>query len=319
MQRGPFILLRWPNPNIQSLESLGFKLLRIDIYRLIDPLNAPETIEEDDFAERAALISSVSEQHIRSTSTGQELLYRDGPVNQLNRRYRYAVRYVSTRGQSAAFSNIVPIVPNSRVAVAPKNLQGRDQAQGVTALTWEAPDANIDGSIPPVILGYNVYRRLQNQPQVGLPLNGTTPVSGLEFFDRQFDYGTEYVYVVRAISRGTAGDTIESADAEIVHTPRDTFPPAAPENLTAGSANAVISLFWTANSEPDLAGYDIYRAERANAPESEWVKLNPTLHTLTTFRDETTVRGKIYFYRITAVDRAGNVSPSSATIEQEAQ
>ncbi|MBI3951131.1 MAG: hypothetical protein HY314_11840 [Acidobacteria bacterium] len=319
-QRGPFILLRWPNPNVETLESLGFSLRRIDVYRLIQPLSAPETVSEEEFAERAALIGSVDERQIRATPASEEFVFRDGPLSQLNRRYYYAVRYVSTRGQSAALSNIAPIIPSPRVAAAPKNLQARDQAQDVIALTWNPPEANIDGSTPPVVLGDNVYRRTQDQSQFGLPINGATPVTTLEFFDRKFQYGTEYVYTVRAISRGNAGEVVESADADpVAHTPRDTFPPAAPEGLTAGSANAVISLFWTANSEPDLAGYNIYRAERADASESEWVKLNAELHILTTFRDETSIRGKTYYYKVTAIDRAGNVSPASAIVEQEAQ
>jgi hypothetical protein len=319
-QRGPFLWLRWPNPNVQSLESLGFNLRRIDVYRLIEPLNNPDPLSEDEFAERAALIGSVDEPQIRATATSEELIYRDGPISQWSRRYRYAIRYVSTRGQSAALSNIVPIIPSPRVADAPAQVQVRDQSQGVVSLAWNAPAANIDGSSPPVVIGYNVYRRPRTQIKFGLPINGATPILSPGFLDRQFDYETEYVYAVRAISRSASGDVIESDDSEpVVHTPRDAFPPAAPENVTAGSANAVISLFWTGNSESDLAGYNIYRAERADAPESEWVKLNPLLHTLTTFRDESPVRGKTYFYKLTAVDRAGNVSPPSAIVEQEAQ
>jgi hypothetical protein len=319
-QRGSSIILRWPNPNGETLESLGFRLLRIDVYRVVKPLTAPDPLSEDEFAEQAALIGSVDEQQIRSTATSADLIFRDGPISQFNRRYRYAVRYISTRGQSAALSNIVPIIPSAHVAVAPNNLQVRDQAQDVVLVSWDAPETNVDGSAPPAVIGYNVYRRPRHQPQFGLPINGATPVTVLHVADRQFDYGTEYVYIVRALSRSAAGDIIESADSEPVnHTPKDVFPPAAPENLTAGSANAVINLFWTANSEPDLAGYNIYRAERADAPESEWIKLNSELHTLTTYRDETTLRGKTYFYKVTAVDRAGNVSPPSASMAQEAQ
>lgn len=320
-QRGPLLVLRWPNPNAQTLESLGFNLSRIDVYRIIEPAGSTHAVlTEEEFAEQASLIGSVDEARLRSTAAGAELLFADGPLTQFNRRHYYAIRYVSTRGQSAAFSNIVHAIPLGSVAVAPKGLVATDHAQGVVALSWTAPAVNIDGSMPASVLGYNVYRRAANQLQLGLPLNGTTPVTSTEFLDRQFDYGNEYVYVVRALSRSRTGEIIESDDSEFVsHIPRDSFAPASPEGLTAGSANAVISLFWTANNEPDLAGYDIYRAERANASDAEWVKLNAQLHTRTTFRDETTVRGKTYFYRIVAVDRAGNTSHPTPVVEQQAQ
>lgn len=319
-QRGSFLWLRWPNPNVHSLEALGFSLRRIDVYRLIEPVNHPEVLTEDEFVARAVVIGSVDESQIRTAATNEEIGFRDGPISHWGRRYRYAIRYVSTRGQSAALSNIVHIIPNPRVAAAPTNVRVRDQAQGEVSITWTAPTTNVDGSSPPVVVGYNVYRRLRTQNKFGLPINETAPILSLSFIDRQFDYETEYVYAVRAISSSASGDLIESDDSElVVHLPRDVFPPAAPENVTAGSANAVISLFWSGNRESDVAGYNIYRAERANAPESEWVKLNPQLHPLTTFRDESPVRGKVYFYKVTAVDRAGNVSPPSAVVQQEAQ
>ncbi|MCS6806635.1 MAG: fibronectin type III domain-containing protein [Acidobacteriota bacterium] len=320
-QRGPLLVLRWPNPNAQTLESLGFNLSRIDVYRVIESASSTEAaLTEEEFATQASLIGSVDEARLRSTAAGAELLFADGPLTHFNRRHYYAIRYVSTRGQSAALSNIVHAVPVGSVAVAPKGLVATDQAQGVIALSWTAPAVNIDGSTPASVLGYNVYRRTANQLQLGLPLNGTTPVPSTEFLDRQFEYGSEYVYVVRAISRSHTGEIIESDDSEFVsHMPRDHFAPATPEGLTAGSANAVISLFWTANNEPDLAGYNIYRAERADAPDAEWIKLNPQIHTRITFRDETTVRGKTYFYRIVAVDRAGNSSRPTPVIEQQAQ
>lgn len=317
-QRGPFIILQWPKPNVQTLESLGFRLRRIDVYRWVQPASATDELTTEAFADRATLIGSVNESEMRAVKTGEELDYRDGPIGRFDQRYVYAIRYVSTRGQSAAFSNLVSLIPCARVAAAPKNLQVQDEAQDVVRLTWDPPSQNIDGSAPPAILGYNVYRRTTDERIFGSPLNGTTLIVGEQFRDRQFHYGTAYRYAVRAVSRCT-GHLVESESAEAIHTPRDTFPPAAPANVTAGSANGVISLFWAANTEPDLAGYNIYRADRADAPEEEWIKLNATVHTLNTFRDETTIRGKTYYYKVRAVDRAGNLSPPSTIVAQEAQ
>lgn len=318
VQRGPFIILQWPKPNVQTLESLGFRLRRIDIYRLVQPAGTANQPTAREFADRATLIGSVSESQMRPVKTGEVLTYRDGPIGRFDQRYVYAIRYVSTRGQSAAFSNLVTLVPCSRVAAAPENLRVQDEAQSIVRLTWDPPSRNIDGSVPPAILGYNVYRRTSEEHTFGLPLNGTTLIVGEQFRDRQFQYGTKYQYAVRAVSR-CANHFVESEGAEAPHIPQDTFPPAAPANLTAGSANGVISLFWMANTEPDLAGYNIYRADRADAPEGEWIKLNATVHTLNTFRDETTIRGKTYYYKVRAVDRAGNLSPPSTIVAQEAQ
>jgi hypothetical protein len=264
------------------------------------------------------MIGSVGQQQITSTPVGAELMFSDSPITATGRRFHYAVRFVSVRGQSAALSNVVAIEPNLKVAKAPEHVHAHDQAQGVVVITWMSPERNIDGSAPAVVLGYNVYRRTGPPGQFDLPLNGATPVTATQFFDRQFEYGLEYAYTVRALCRGAGGEIIESDDsALLVHKPQDTFAPAAPEGVTAGSADGVVSLFWAASPEPDLAGYNIYRAESADAPAAKWTRLNQQLHALSTFRDDQPVRGKTYSYRITAVDRAGNESAPSASVSQE--
>ena len=66
-----------------------------------------------------------------------------------------------------------------------------------------------------------------------------------------------------------------------------------------------------ANSEPDLAGYYVYRSTDPNLPKEKWIKLTPNLSTKTTFTDENVETGKAYNYYVVAVDKAGNVSPLS--------
>jgi endoglucanase len=82
------------------------------------------------------------------------------------------------------------------------------------------------------------------------------------------------------------------------------------------SINAIVSLFWPSNSEPDLAGYNIYRSEDESLPPEQWLKLTPRLHTPTTFRDDKVQVGKKYYYQLTAVDTSGNESARSVTISE---
>ena len=87
----------------------------------------------------------------------------------------------------------------------------------------------------------------------------------------------------------------------------DTTPPAAPTGLVAtvernGTAGD-IRLTWNANTEPDLAGYRIFR---------DGAVLDTSLLTEPRTTDAGRPEGR-YLYRVVAVDRAGNSSPPAAS------
>ena len=77
-----------------------------------------------------------------------------------------------------------------------------------------------------------------------------------------------------------------------------------------------ISLFWPTNPESDVSGYNIYRSTDPDLPKDRWTKLNAALLTRTTFQDEKVEPGKRYYYYLTAVDLAGNLSPASEVVSE---
>lgn len=316
-QQGDGIRLIVPRPNLEALAARGFAVDRLELYRTLEPREASELPSEESFLERARLFAVFDHRELARSEAGM-LIIEDGPITAFDRRRLYAARLVDRRGRPGPLSDIVEITPQGDVPTPPQALRATDEAQGVVLITWAPPTRNVNGSVPPNVLGYNVYRRRASDPDFGPPLNGSTLVTETAVRDRDFEYGTEYVYLVRAVAPARDGTLIESRDSTPVRfTPRDAFPPAPPEGLIAASAQGVISLFWTANSEPDVVGYYIYRAPSAEAPESAWVRLNARPHPLTTYRDETVRPGERYAYRITAVDRAGNESRPSTIVLQE--
>jgi len=76
--------------------------------------------------------------------------------------------------------------------------------------------------------------------------------------------------------------------------------------------DGTVTLQWPANTEPDLAGYNVYRATQPGGP---YTKLNPTLLTATAFADAATVDGTTYYYVVTAVDQVDNESTYSPESE----
>jgi predicted phage tail protein len=100
----------------------------------------------------------------------------------------------------------------------------------------------------------------------------------------------------------------------------DVFPPAAPQGLVAviipatPGAPAYVELSWSISSQADLAGYEVYRSAQ---PGTQGERANGELLSAPTFRDMNVTAGQQYFYRVRAVDHAGNQSPFSATAEAD--
>jgi len=315
-QQGNEVILSWPAPQRNAPDSSVQSIRRIDVYRLAEKPGAPLALTEDEFAARATVVGSVTYEQIQTA--GDTLAYRD--VLELAgqpTRLRYAIRYVNASGQRAAFSNFLSIEPAARIAQAPTLSSPAKVLEDSITISWQPPAANIDNSTPVNLLGYNVYRTDRSQTERGeTPLNAD-PVNATEFNDQTFKFGEEYTYLVRAVSLGTEGKRVESLNSNSVSiTPRDIFPPSAPQGLSINASPQRISLFFAANPERDVVGYNIFRSTDAALPKDQWRKLTRTPTDKTTYADDAVEPGVRYYYYVVAVDSAGNVSQPSEVVSE---
>jgi hypothetical protein len=194
-------------------------------------------------------------------------------------------------------------------------------------LKWSAPERTAAGEPINAVQEYHIYRGeldlasadaakkdvRQGVWKAPLIQIATTTLPGYQ--DVGFDYGKTYAYLVRSVIV-VDGNALESGNSALaVLTPRDTFPPAAPQGIVAAvlpgatAAESVVDLSWSINVETDLAGYRVYRSEqegtRGQLLVSE-VLLTPA------YRDTSVKTGQKYWYTVTAVDRSGNESAPSA-------
>lgn len=314
-QRGTNLVLTWPKPSAISLQNS--KVLRAEILRRDENPNTPPRLPEETFLAEARIVGTLTIKDISAVESNV-LSFNDNLVETAltsDVRYRYAIRYSNFSGVPLPLSNYAFLEPISQVARPPENL-ATELSQDAIKLSWNAPTNNLDNTSPARVVGYNIYRRTKDNNFPDQPIN-TNPIIETSFEDRQFKFGGNYSYIIRSISPGK-DSTIESPDsAEISVKAKDTFAPSSPANVTGAAAASVVSLFWPANTEKDLRGYLIYRADRQDMPQSEWTKLTPSPITTTTFRDERAKVGQIYYYFIIAIDTAGNESKPSSAVEVE--
>lgn len=84
----------------------------------------------------------------------------------------------------------------------------------------------------------------------------------------------------------------------------ETTRPAQVAGLTAEAHAASVTLSWTANTDADLAGYMVMRAEKGT---EDWNTVGRTV-TANTFTDNTCCQGVTYIYKVKAVDQNQNRS-----------
>ena len=241
----------------------------------------------------------------------------------------YAVRTRASQKHASADSNVVTL----RVFPVPAPIASVEArvTESAVELSWPAP-ASAAGEPASAITEYRIYRleihpaAPASRPQelrAGKPESHAALLASSEtnrYRDTSVVYDHTYVYIVRSVIR-VEGKEVESSDSQpVTVTPRDIFPPAAPQGLVAallpGAApgTVLVDLSWSINLETDLGGYRVYRSEQEGTRgQLVTADLLPT----PAVRDTSVEPGHRYWYTVTAVDRAGNESAPGAPVVVE--
>jgi hypothetical protein len=233
----------------------------------------------------------------------------------------YTVRTRVSPKRASADSNAATL----RIFPAPEavaDLHAEVTHSGIQ-LSWTPPATDLAGNHP-MIRGFRIYRAVAPAAAAGettAPKKSETRIADVDasattYLDAQINFGDTYTYSVRSVV--ARPEDFESDDSNVVTLlAKDTFPPAAPEDLVIAALPAQpgtpahLEISWQISPEPDIAGYNIYRSEQSGVPGTlQNAELLPT----PAFRDMNGVPGKQYFYSVTAVDRSGNESSASAAI-----
>jgi len=302
-------------PPLQNTDGSTVTTLReMEVFRLVaNSDRSDQPISDETFLERADRVLIIPAQNLPEYLKSQTLVVRDDLSFLLDdlytRGFFYAVRFINRKNQTAGLSNRVFIAPLP-IPLAPVDLSARVSQTKIT-LKWEDPRQNMDGSTPPRVAGYNLYRSESAADFPSAPLN-PIPLESPGYEDSNFHFDKTYFYAVTVV--GNEADPVAKSrpSAALRVVAADTFPPSPPQNLDCVAETGVVILLWVAPPEPDVTGYRIYRMEGSAAPRS----LEPELITILSYRDRGAQPGKTYRYGVTSVDRYGNESrPAEKNVE----
>jgi fibronectin type 3 domain-containing protein len=170
-----------------------------------------------------------------------------------------------------------------------------DKATGKAKPTW-AKNNEMD------LAGYRLYRRLKGSTT----WTRTATTTATSYTDTPPATGDTYYYEVRAYDKA-GNESTGTADQAV--TTVDRTPTGAPGGLNAKVSTGSVALGWS--KVPGAAAYRVYRS---SAPQGPFQQLASSLSDVS-YRDTSADIHQRLYYRVTALDTAGNESVPSATAD----
>ena len=239
----------------------------------------------------------------------------------------YTVELLGKRGRSAGPSNRADL-PAGQAPAAFGTLTAELRANGIALHFATDPQALVVLHRHLVSVAPKAESSLMAAPaepvDVALNVDMRSAGQGNGALDTSARFGQTYEYTAQGMfglydgnsepGKGHAYQLFSAPSAPIRVTFIDTFPPAIPQDLaTVGvpaesNSPASIDLSWQPDTDTDLAGYIVYRAEAG----SPWQRISPAEPlTAPAFRDTTVQAEHSYRYAVSAIDLTGNESKRS--------
>lgn len=205
-----------------------------------------------------------------------------------------AIRSDDPQQPTSAVAVGLTVEPPSGELLPPNALEASLIGPVEVLLGWTNPDGSGNDR-------YVIYRDTVISPVAALD---TVAATASAYTDTGLEEETTYFYRLAALDAD--GERSEYS-GEVSVTTGDATPPTAPTQLAAEVEAAAVALSWVRPEADDLAGFHLYRGVE---PEPA-TALDTLGGAASSFADSSVIAGTFYYYRLTAVDSAGNESAFS--------
>lgn len=317
---GDVVTLSWTMPKRTTDKVLLKGRQRVEICRLTEPAGGATSKEEPgcEAAGNVLLLPGADGKYVDRLPAALDT---GAP-----RALQYAVRVYGPYKRLAGNSNRATVVAGA-APPAVGAVRAQTRPDGVV-LRWQpqAPEAGMEMRMVRTLVGARKQQKKISMTGAGPAERQVLEVSlakrdAGEALDKNAALDHVYTYVLQRVVKvevnGAAAELDGAKSPAVTVDAKDVFPPSVPKGLAAVAdvEAGAIDLSWEPSPEPDTAGYIVYRRIAAGA----WRRISPAkaLVTAPAWTDKTAQPGVRYEYAVAAVDRDGNQSARSSSVEEE--
>jgi len=298
-EKGVALTWSYPRRTVQG-DRLPYRIEKFELLRAVIPAK--------DYCADCPIpfgppIEIIAESSDKGRVSYQELLLRP------NHRYVYRVRSKAGWFVSSDASNTVSVVWDTPL-LAPGNFRIEEEDKTLT-LRWQPPTGLLDGTPVSDPIRYQAFRSSDGGETFAELPGGL--MEGLAYTDKGLRNGRAYWYKVRAVRLHAGTQAAGLTSPPVSGVPRDLLPPAPPRKVRAVATREGVKIIWETVTEPDLAGFRIYRrSAQSQTPE----RIGEIGGAGLSYLDAKLPKGKgVWYYSVTAFDQGRPANESTYSLE----